>query len=40
MLSMLLLAGPPTSRAMFWRTKLMPIAEISGASLGAFRSGL
>ena len=38
-LSMLLLAGPAMSRAMFWRTKLMPIAEMSGASFGALRNG-
>ncbi len=33
------LAGPKMSSAMFWRTKLMPIAEMSGASFGALRRG-
>ena len=40
MFSMLLLAGPASSRATFWRMKLMPMAEMSGASFGAFRNGL
>jgi hypothetical protein len=33
------LAGPFQSSPMFWRMKLMPIAEMSGASLGALRRG-
>ena len=40
MLSMLLLPGPAHNRPTFCRTKLMPMAEMRGASFGAFRSGL